>query len=337
MEPGIYFGLPDEAYHAVPALSNSGIKHLRTSTLDYWVRSFMNPDYEPEESPFMEAGKAYHRRILEGRERFYESYAAQLDPLDYPEALRTVDDIKARLKELDLKVSGRKDELVERLLLADPEAQVWDELVADHKGDNAGKTLLSHELITKIEKAARMIECHPELSKCFRGGHPEVSVFWEDDDVPMKARVDYLKPRAIIDLKTFGNQYGKPIDEAVATAVANERYHIQAAVYTEAVERAKGLIVKGAVHGLDDQAWLRSLVENEQQFVFVFQQTGVAPVARGKVFPRMSAYDIGKICMTEAIQIFRECREVWGEDPWIDKTPITTFDDAEFPAYLGRT
>src|SRR3546814_14526079 len=64
-----------------------------------------------------------------------------------------------------------------------------------------------------------MIEKHPDLSKAFSGGHPEVSIFWQDEQtgISCKARLDYLKARAIVDLKTFSNPLSKPIDKAIST------------------------------------------------------------------------------------------------------------------------
>lgn len=41
---GIYFDLPEDAYHADPALGSSDIKNLIISPLQYWAHSHMNPD-----------------------------------------------------------------------------------------------------------------------------------------------------------------------------------------------------------------------------------------------------------------------------------------------------
>ena len=49
--PGIYFGMPDSEYHADPSLSNSGIKSLLVSALDFWTESPINPDWEDRETP----------------------------------------------------------------------------------------------------------------------------------------------------------------------------------------------------------------------------------------------------------------------------------------------
>ena len=102
--PGIHFGLPESDYHAVPALSNSGIKWLMVSPMDFWARSWMNEKYEHETTSFMDIGTAYHARIVEGREAFYARYAAALDPADHPDVPRTQDELKDLCRELELPV-----------------------------------------------------------------------------------------------------------------------------------------------------------------------------------------------------------------------------------------
>ena len=44
--PGIYFGMPEDVYHAIHAVSASGLKKLATSNMDYWACSPLNPDKE---------------------------------------------------------------------------------------------------------------------------------------------------------------------------------------------------------------------------------------------------------------------------------------------------
>lgn len=337
-EPGVYFGLPEADYHASFALSTSGVRWLRVSTLDFWARSPLNESREDEESEAMALGKAYHKRIVEGRAAFDACYAAALDPADYPDALRTMDELREAAKALGIKAGGTKPELIARIIEADPAVQIWDDLVAQHARDNEGKTLLTATTIRRIEIAAAMIEKHPQLCKAFTGGMPEVSIFWTDEETgaPMKARLDYLKPKAIVDLKTFGNQMGKPIDRAIAASVASGKYHIQCATYHEAVAKAVEHINAGRVFGDVDKDYLRAVAKaSERTFMFVFQQTGIAPVARGKVLPDNSlTFRVGQTELEEAKRKFAECWKRFGKDPWVDESEIGVFDDTEFPTYL---
>ena len=340
--PGIYFGLPEAVYHAVPALSNSGIKWLMVSPMDFWARSHLNPDYEPEEKDCFTLGTAYDVRITEGKGAFYGRYAAALDPEDHPDALTTADDLRAALRDAGAKVGGNKPDLIARLIEVNPAlaANIWDVMLDDHLKHHEGKILLDQDTISKVEIAAAMVEHHPQLSKAFTGGYPQVSIFWTcpETGCPMKSRFDYLKTRAIVDLKTMANPHGKPIDRAVTYEMASRRYHIQAAVYQEAVEALKAMIRQdreSAVHGEPEPSWVDGLAAaNEHAFLFVFLQTGVAPVARGYQFPKGLVFDCGKIVVREMKARYVEYLDRFGESPWVDTTEIRSFADEEFPVFM---
>ena len=350
-EPGIYFGLPDEIYHAVPALSASGVKRMVASPMIFWATTpWLNPNPEEEEdSSFKELGKAYHARICEGREAFYERYAPYLIVDEYPHALHTQDDLRAKITELNaalpkeeqIKKSGTKAEMIERIRAADPDAIFWDDILEAHAAAHKGKKLIMPKQIHRIEIAAAMIEKHPQLKYAFDGGYPEVSIFWVKEGVNMKMRADYLKVKSVVDFKTFGNQREKPVNKAVAYSVAERKYHIQVATYQEGIAAAKELLREqgmACVHGaaLPDERWIDAFMKApDPEFLFVFQQTGVAPITRGKYFPRGLVYDIGKITLRDQREIYRKCLETYGTDPWLDIEEIDTFQDEEFPAFIS--
>lgn len=332
-KPGIFFGMPEEEYQAVFALSNTGIKHLRASPMVFWSRSLLNPRPIRKESEFMELGAAYDLRIMSGRSAFYERYGTALDPEDYADALRTKEDIIQAIEERGgtAKKSARKAELVAQLLELWPDADVWDDIAQEHAEENGSRILLAPAIIARIEIAAAMIERDPELCKAFTGGYPQVAIFWTcaETGIPMKARLDYLKVKAIVDLKTFSNGFDRPVDIAVYQAMANQRYHIQAVVYQEAVAAAKML----PAFGDHDPAWLEAFRKAEPpSFLFVFQMTGEAPVTRGFTFPAaLLTSEVGKVVVREAKEKFRELSERYGTDPWLDLAPIRAFSDEDFP------
>lgn len=338
--PGIFFGLPEDEYHAAFALSASGIKNLRISPLDFWARSILNPIQEERESEALTIGKAYHKRIVEGKPAFDACYAARLEKDGSGATIFTIEDLKAALKEYGEPTSGKKDDLVARLCAVHPPSRdrIWDVICDAHERKYAGKELLPSGLIEKIEYSAAMIEKHPQLCKAFSGGMPEVSIFWFDQDsgVPCKARLDYLKPKAIIDLKTFENSLGAPVSKAIARTVASYKYHIQARWYLNAANEARKLISAGEVSGDVSQAFLDALVSaDERTFLFVFQQKGVAPLARGKVMPEGLTLDLARYEIETALGTFAQCWQTFGADPWIDTTDIETFDSTEFPAFIS--
>jgi PDDEXK-like domain of unknown function (DUF3799) len=341
-EPGVFFGLPEDEYRHALALSSSGIKNLRQSTLDFWMRSPLSADQSDEESEAKIVGHAYHKRIIEGRAAFEASYAPEIHPGEFPGALRTNDEIRAaiiaaggpnkRTKSL------RKAELIELLLTYQPDALIWDQLVATHNRQHDGKIFLPEQLVHKIEIAAAMIERHPQLSKAFTGGAAEVSIFWTDrvTGVPCKARLDYWKPKAIVDLKSFENSLGLPVRKAIARAVANYRYHLQAAFYLRAVGEARRLIDAGAWHGDVSPELVKALAQpNEMTWLWVWQQKGVAPLARGMVLGCGSVMDIARMEIHEALLLFARCWKIYGAEPWVDIADIDTFDDTEFPAFIA--
>lgn len=344
LEDGVYFALPFDEYLGLPRLSASGIKSIGVHPLEFWARSWLNPNREPEEeSEFQELGTAYHKRVIEGRAAFDSAYTARLEPEEYPDALRTMDDIRAACRERSVKpLTGRKDELVERLLAADPAVQVWDKLVRDHAGEHPGKVLLSGRAINTIEIRARMIEAHPGLSKAFTGGLPEVTVLWTEEvevdpgkfvDVPMKARLDYLKARAVVDLKTFSNPLGKQIDRAIVGEIAARRYFIQAAGYLDAGNRAAAFIKQGQVHDAPrDPDAAKRIVQADRTFLFVFQATGPAPIAKGVTMPRM-ILDGGAVAWRDGIYQYAQNIHLYGTDPWVGAEPIRDLDSTEFPAW----
>lgn len=340
IEDGIYFEMDEADYHALPFLSASGIKNLLISPMDFWARSWMNPlkdmeDADTDEPEWKITGHAYHKRILEGRKAFESRYAATFEAPDG--CLKTIDDIETALKEMgaDTKGCNSKPKWIARIKEVDPSVLLFDELRADYLQQHDGKEFLSQKAITKIELSAAMIEKHPHLQKCFRGGYPEVTVVWTEDGIRFKCRFDYLKTKAIIDLKTFANLMSKPIDNALYSAMASRKYHIQAAKYMRGAEKGKELAARGKILGECDQHFIEHFIASPpHDFFFVFQQKGIAPLARGKKFTRGSLWSCGEVAIDEAVRRFSFYMDKHGDkEPWVDDTPIDEFDDSLFPSY----
>lgn len=341
LEDGIYLGLPDAAYHAQPRLSASGIKTMQESVEDFWFDSWMNPQREAKETDEMNIGKAYHTRVCEGREAFDALYCPAFNEDDYPDALSSNDDLKERLKEMGLKVGGNKQELIDRILEADPEAPIMQRFASEYGKRMAGRSFMSQDLMDKIERNAAFIEKHPTLGKAFKGGFSEISILYTEKEtgVKMKSRMDKLKPQAIIDLKTFQNPAGKPIDKAIYGVMANYRYHIQAAVYYEAVDAAKELFKYGKVFGDGCKETLaKTLSHDNHVFMFVFQKTNGAPLVRARIMPRhLMIMGASRSIVKEAQEKFARYSEVYGTDgtPWLDMDAMEpqSFEDELYPSY----
>ena len=336
-QPGIYFGMPEDDYHAIQALSASGMKSLAVHPMEFWARSWMNPLREDEDSDAKALGRAYHCRIVEGAEAFARRFAATFPGND--DALDSMDDFKDELRARGLKVGGSKADLIARLREAGYAGPILEELRSDYMAEHAGKAFLSRRAMTKIELAAAMIEKHPILSKCFAGGAPEVTIIWTDaDGVTKKARLDYLKPAAIVDLKTFGNPLGLSVEQAVYRAMASGKYVIQAAHYLDAFDAAREHMAEGRVHGPMPAGF--TLGADAPRFVFVFQATGAAPIARAFILSPGMGLEIGRSYVTAATDLYARCAAHWKDAAWAydpaSPEAIETFDDALFPRWMGE-
>ena len=77
-KPGVYLSIPNDDYHADPAISSTGIKQLLRSPAEYWWNSPLNIHRESEpETPAKKFGQAYHTMILEPQKFHYEVLKGQ--------------------------------------------------------------------------------------------------------------------------------------------------------------------------------------------------------------------------------------------------------------------
>ena len=154
---------------------------------------------------------------------------------------------------------------------------------------------------------------------------------------------------AIIDIKTFSNALGKPINRALASALANNRYDVQAIVYDDAVTQAKAMLRKlksSCLYGprpSDD--WLLSFAACEQHtFAFLFIEQGPVTNVRLREFLQAeregaseNAYWTGAIhSYRHAVARYATFMAKFGPDkPWIEEEPARMrFNDTDLPLWL---
>jgi len=373
--PGIYFGMPEEEYFALPALSSHGVKDLASSPMLYWSRSTFLSDIarkrkaerDEKERLHHTIGKAYHCRIMEGREAFDERFAVWLTEEECEGALDGTDQIKAaitaaghkpfskvedRLPDSDgvgetYMRSAKKADWIDQLLDIDPDARILDKLNEQHMAAHRGKAFITAEALDQIEVAAAMIAADPEVRHAFVGGHAEVVLIWHcpTTGVPMKARCDYLKLGAVVDLKTVANQQGRSIERAIAHEIANYRYVIQPSVYVEGVEVVRNLVRHGKATvsipltvphaGAAIIDWVEQWAHGTSvEWLWVFQQKGDAPITRGLFYPLQGTT---KTVTDEIVRKmkarFRTMSETYGVDPWLDVAPIYDMADEDLPPW----
>lgn len=348
-KPGIYFGMTDAEYHADPSLSTSGIKKLVTDPEEYWDQSAMNPNRPPDEvKDALVRGKLWHCAILEP-ENFDAKYA--LSPTltgDFGDkaVLKTMDDMKSWLDANGVyyKKSGNKTDLEKavweawRLGAGDPEPYLFDRENANFAVDNAGRTVIwGAKEYNEMLAAKAVIDGHPYFSQVFAGGYAEVSIFWTDAEtgIPMKARLDKLKPRVILDYKTMHVPRMKPARKAALDAIKFEKYDVQVAVYTIGLANVINSILAGTavIEGDVEGAFIDELIQSvEKPFGFVFQKEDRPYTVRGlKVVRRggdlFNVFGNGLVEMQRGIELYRRFKELYGDDRWIDPEGMIEVQD----------
>ncbi|MBF0422061.1 MAG: PD-(D/E)XK nuclease-like domain-containing protein [Magnetococcales bacterium] len=340
---GIYLNLPLKDYLADPGLSATGIKQLWSSPLTYWANSSMNPDREQrKETQAKMFGTAFHKLVLEGFGAFLDCYASLPDKEDYPDALDGVSELREECDRLGLKKSGTMLDMCQRIREVDPDVELWPEIVDEFNRDNLDKMIMNPEDMAMIRRMASMIDAHPSARNVFTGGGSEVSIFWQEEEygLRMKARLDYLRPNMIIDLKTFSNPLGLPLDTAITRAIATNKYHVQAVVYLKAFAAARDFIARGLMPKANGEQWFLPMVQcSEPRFFFVFVETGAAnnvvlrELRREISGAESIAYQAGCKIFRHGIEIFNRCEVQYGIKPWLDPRPAESIQDHDFPLW----
>ncbi|QOE32767.1 exonuclease [Achromobacter phage Mano] len=127
MKPGFYDGIPNAEYHGGPGISKSGLDLIARSPLHYRAVVDAANDNQREPTPAQMLGTAFHCLLLEP-DVFVREYCLGLRQADVPDAIGDRDTLVAMVAKLNetrlpkLSASGTKDELVARIMDADPSA-----------------------------------------------------------------------------------------------------------------------------------------------------------------------------------------------------------------------
>jgi PDDEXK-like domain of unknown function (DUF3799) len=106
----------------------------------------------------------------------------------------------------------------------------------DYKEANAGRDIVT---VSEYQVALRMrdaVRSDPVAGPLVAGGHREAAVVWRDaaSDILCKGKLDLIRDdHVIVDLKTAACVRHFEF----AKAVANQQYHVQAAMYSDGYER----------------------------------------------------------------------------------------------------
>jgi len=295
---GIYLGMGDDVYHGDTSLGSTGIKRLLQSAPDYWWESPLNPLKEEKETDSLAFGKAVHRCILDGRERFESEYA--------PAYLN----------------GSTKEGKAER-------AAIKAQSKKPIKGADYERILVSASFIKANPHLAKAFDGGiPEVSVFWT----------RKDGVRVKARFDYLKMSAISDLKSIRNPLGKEFAKACRDAVATYDYTISAAHYCEGRRQMVKLMQEGHVFGATEAEteWLWKVARNETfAFVLVFYQAEGAPISHGfQLSPENPLLGAAKQAIEQAIHNYKTYLAQFGQDTaWVLAEPLEELDETTLPAW----
>lgn len=206
-KPGIYPSIPNEFYH------HSGIG-ISKSDLDLIHRSpahFVAGKAEPrKETPAMLLGTVTHAAILEP-DTFDSRYIVS--------------------PKFDRRTKQGKDESA----------------AFDAEAELKGLTPIDADVYEAARNMSDAARAHPIARRLLGIGTAEASVFWHDyslleycgceaDSMYCKARPDLLFDNMVIDLKTTDD--ARP--EAFRRKIANFRYHVQQAYYSDGIKTVTG-------------------------------------------------------------------------------------------------
>ena len=306
---GVYFGLPADDYHADPALGSSDIKALATDPVGWWWQSHLNPQ-RPSRSaktPALVFGSALHDFILLGEEDFGKRYrkgggAKDTVPVSAYDTL---------LREL-----GRRD------------FDNWDKEDKVKTIREYGWELLTNTQWRGVHVGGAMIAQNPALAQAFSNGASEVSIFWEQDGVRKKCRIDYLKQKANVDLKSVDSRGYENVsfDRMCKRAVSKDQLYVQATHYLDGRDHFIEHLQTGRIYGGDHlkQEWLEAVADHpEPDFVFVFYQK--RPPHQAKAFAIRHSdklYGYGRSEIAMAMANLEKFSEQFGDEAWVNTDPV---------------
>ncbi|ENR7221604.1 exodeoxyribonuclease VIII [Salmonella enterica] len=193
IQPGIYYDIPNEAYHAGPGVSKSQIDDIADTPAIYLWRK--NAPVDTEKTKTLDTGTAFHCRILE--------------PEEFSKRFIIAPEFNRRTS------AGKKEE------------KTFLEEYA-----RTGRTVLTAEEGRKIELMYQSVMALP-LGQWLveSAGYAESSVYWEDPETGIlcRCRPDKIIPEFhwIMDVKTTADI------QRFRTAYYDYRYHVQDAFYSD--------------------------------------------------------------------------------------------------------
>ncbi len=201
IEPGIYYGISNENYHAGPGISKSQLDDIADTPALYLWRK--NAPVDTTKTKTLDLGTAFHCRVLE--------------PEEFSNRFTVAPEFNRRTN------AGKEEEKAFLMECA-----------------STGKTVITAEEGRKIELMYQSVMALP-LGQWLveSAGHAESSIYWEDPETGIlcRCRPDKIIPEFhwIMDVKTTADI------QRFKTAYYDYRYHVQDAFYSDGYEAQFGV------------------------------------------------------------------------------------------------
>lgn len=342
-DEGLLFGdtMPFPEYLTAEGLSFHGMKDLAVSPLHYWHKH-RSGQFREEDRDALRWGRIMHTFLLEP-DAFGDRYAVAPRKGDYADLIDTMEDLRGWLKPIGEKVGGTKVQLIDRAREAGCELPIWDCIVADWEAANDSREKIKPHELQRLNDLRTVIESDEKASAALSGGYSEVSMFVRDPEtnVLLKCRIDKLKTRAIIDLKTFDLRDGQTPKEAINRAFWYLGYFRQGILYHRICGLVREKLKAGEirVHGDVPTNWLADFETADDCSVgFLFVQ-GEEPFHMDLVeLKRSSMFDGARLYWSQAerwiddqIKEFAKCEATYGDRPWRDPVAGRALQDLDMP------
>ena len=225
VRPSVYRGISSAEYHAMPALSNTGLGYLARSPEIFYART-LDPNRPPERE---RAGQ------LEGT----LAHCAILEPEEFAKRYATVPEGAPR-RPTEAQWNAKKPS--EESIAAMEWWRAWN-------SENADREVITAAQYETAMRQAESVRRLPEIAELLSAGEPETSALWTDPatGVLCKCRPDWTHPAGdgviLMDVKTY--QSASPLE--FSRQIARKGYYRQDAHYSIGFEIAAGVPVLGFV------------------------------------------------------------------------------------------
>ena len=341
---GIHFGVSDEVYFAQTGLGSTDRKQLAIDPVEWQFNRLHGEDKDTKAKIW---GSALHSRVLEGEQAFVSRFGVLPNKDEIPGLLVTKDDLVAWLvaEGADFKKSALKGELAALVRAADPDAPIWDDIVAKFESAYPEDRRLTWEMVEEIDLAATWLQGSKKLAPFMEGGTftfgaPEVTIIYEVNGVRLRARIDYLLPGVIVDLKSYRPWRNGDPRSTIVQAIGNFRYDLQAAAYAEAFDAAEKLFREGKVFGAEPYPDFLNMVfdrDDPPTWLWIMVKGDGAPRPRIVEFPRtLTVFRIAQDQIQTALSNYQQNLAEYGaENDWQPDDKVIVLDNESFPAWFG--